>query len=162
MKKINLNTGEVTMSESRAIIYGDGECREIKSCCDCAKCRYNKGADKSRCYEIARRENIELTSKACAIYDDMEILSNCPLPLWDKARRHGPDEVPESDEDILIAYKAIYAGGRCNDKTYHDVGRYDGHTGVKAWRFDNHACTEPIDLDETEIVAWRYLGVPDE
>jgi len=111
------------MSESRAIVYGDGSCREIMCCGRCGSFSVNvDGTDEwgtdilsFACTELRFKLKCTLFDDKVAIVDYNKILNNCPLPLWDAVRWYDHSEITEYFGKIDCEYVEV--------RLKHDDGR---------------------------------------
>jgi hypothetical protein len=135
-------------SEARAIYYG-GNWHKVMSCENCIAKRYSKISDRHICDLLARN------NKSCHTEDEIEdesiILNNCLLPKWERVRKYGPDEVPESRELVIIKFK---------DDRWREDCRIGYYREDQKFYFDTSGsgmiAKENMKL---YVESWRYLNV---
>jgi len=140
------------MSESRAIVYGDGSCREIMCCGRCGSFSVNvDGTDEwgtdilsFACTELRFKLKCTLFDDKVAIVDYNKILNNCPLPLWDRVKTHAPDEIPEPNEDLIIKYR----------RKGEQPCTVTGFRGKENWYL---LSTHRGFSDDIKVISWEYL-----
>jgi len=110
------------MSESRAMVYKDGSCREVNSCSQCGNfdVYYKKdgcgfGVLTFSCAELCLMLMCDRWDERVAIIDYNSISGNCPLPRWDAVRWYDHSEITEYFGKIDCEYVEV--------RLKHDDGR---------------------------------------
>ena len=146
------------MSESRAMVYKDGSCREVNSCSQCGNfdVYYKKdgcgfGVLTFSCAELCLMLMCDRWDERVAIIDYNSISGNCPLPDWEKVRKHSPDEHPENNEAVLL--KLEYT-----PNSLHDPGILY-RMGYVVENADYWSCFDRTILDVMKhFKSWRYIN----
>lgn len=80
--------------------------------------------------------------------EKMSILPDCPAPFYDDVRKHGPDEVPKDNSNVLLTFD------HRDDEGNSDLFTVSFFYKWNSWdeAYDNN----PI-LGIHEMVYWEYL-----
>lgn len=136
---------------SRAIVYKDGGCREVKDCGECDSYKiYRIGKKNGKdvynhiCNELHRKLQCDPESKSIQIENFIKILDNCPLSFYDRMRWHDAKrELPENFLNVAVKMlkdgKVVYGTG---------LATRDG-----TWVADGIFIDGIVKI---EILEWRY------
>lgn len=132
--------------EKERAIFSKNGWRKIETCSFCG-CRYWEENIKDYiCFElifngISRRNDDVLIDNLNGIK------SNCPLPLWDKVKKHDPKDKPKKLKPILIKFK---------DTDINVIKTRTGwlnDTDTPTWTVHGHGV-----LEDRDVIEWGYIN----
>jgi hypothetical protein len=137
--------------------YPDGLIR-INHCFGCVSHEItdHKIDRKQWCYLLQRIYRCPYDDKRIKIKDSDQILSKCPLPLYDRMRWYGPEEVPEENRDVEI--KLNFPNINENKDYIIRIGFYEKKSNT--WTLHDSGQMTEMDCVFSvveQIIFWRYL-----